>query len=161
MKDRPVGKLEREEGTFRLVMEREFAVPMGEVWRALTEPQKLALWLGAVVNDARVGGSFRIDFDGEEQAGGRILRYEPPRVLQFEWGEPGVSSSVLIELDEAAAGTRLRLVHARQSAGLARNTGAGWHAHLDLLEASLLGKKVTWEEVYAQALPRYENSLRT
>ena len=111
------------------------------------------------MTDGRVGGSFRIDFDGEDQAGGTILRFDPPHALEFEWGERGISSTVLFELRETAHGTQLRLTHARQALEMARRTGAGWHAHLDLFEAALIGDEVEWEDVYATAVPRYADSL--
>ena len=160
MKEQPIGQVQKVGETYYLVMERDYAVPLREVWDALTSPGKLLEWLGTVEIDPRVGGSFKIDFDGEDQAGGCILRFEPPNVLEFEWGEPGISSTVLFELSETAEGTHLRLTHARQDLKDARRTGAGWHAHLDVFEAVLVGGRAEWDEVYKVAVPRYAESVQ-
>jgi len=159
MTEQAIGHVERQGDTYSLVMEREYPVPLEEVWAALTEPEKLEAWLGTVAINARVGGSFEIDFDGEDQAGGKILRFEPPHALQFEWGETGVSSTVLFELRKTPGGTQLRLTHARQSIEQASRTGAGWHAHLDLFEAALVGQSVEWDDAYAVAKPLYVGSV--
>ena len=159
MSSRPIGRVSRDEQGYSLVLEREYPVEIERVWQALVDPARLRGWLGNVVIDARVGGSFEIDFDGEDRAGGPILCYDPPRVLEFEWGERGEPSVVRFELEPVASGTRLRLTHSLQSASMARGTCAGWHAHLDLFEAALLGGDAKWEEVYAAAQPLYEGSV--
>ncbi|HIF94051.1 MAG: SRPBCC family protein [Myxococcales bacterium] len=159
MKDQPVGQVEKVGETYSLVMERDYVASRPEVWDALISPGKLLEWLGTVEIDARVGGSFKIDFDGEDQAGGRILLFSPLNVLEFEWGEPDISSTVLFELSETAEGTHLRLTHARQGLKEVQQTGAGWHAHLDVFEAVLVGARAEWEDVYKAAVPRYVESV--
>ena len=156
MTEQPIGQLERDGDAYAVLMVREYEVPIARVWDALTEPTLLLEWLGSVEIEAHVGGSFLIDFDGEDHAGGAILCFEPPQLLEFEWGETGVQSRVRFELSETGSGTRLRLTHARQTESSARNTGPGWHAHLDVFEGALLGSEVKWEDAYAAARPRYE-----
>ncbi|MDD9972090.1 MAG: SRPBCC family protein [Myxococcales bacterium] len=159
MTERPVGHVRREGKSYTLVLEREYPVPCREVWRALTEPDLLSEWLGHVTIDPRVGGTFEIDFGGEDRAGGRILRLEPLRMLEFEWGEQSSSSVVRFELMETEDGTRLVLTHALQSESVSRSTAPGWHAHLDLFEGTLRGARLTWDEVYAAAVPRYAGAV--
>jgi uncharacterized protein YndB with AHSA1/START domain len=159
MKQRAVGTVARDGDTYALALEREYPVPIESVWRALVDPEKLALWLGVVRIEPRVGGTFDSDFDGEDHAGGAILRYDPPHTLEFEWGEQGTPSTVRFDLTETERGTRLLLTHARQSGQTARSTGAGWHAHLEVFEAVLADREVEWEDAYAAAIPRYEGSV--
>ena len=67
--------------------------------------------------DARPGGTFRIDVDGEHFAAGEYTEVDPPHRLVFSWGWEGQgsiprgSTSVEIELNADGAGTMLRLRH--------------------------------------------------
>ena len=79
---------------------------------------------------------------------GRILEWEPPRVLAYEWVQPGLDLSIVrYELEADAGGTILRLTHRRcvTSGGLGGR--AGWHAFLDRLAAHLDGVPVPAEDV--------------
>lgn len=48
-----------------------------------------------------------------------------------------------------------RLVQQRSSAGLA----AGWHAHLDALEASFSGGNIAWDERFNELLEPYRDKV--
>ena len=148
MSDQPVGTMTRDGSEYSLLLEREYPLAIESVWSALVEPEKLARWLGNVRHDARVGGSFEIDFGKGDEAGGRILVYDPPRCLAFEWGERGEPSVVRFELEPGGRGTLLRLKHTRQSAEMAAGTGPGWHAHLDVLTIVLEGGSFDLETGY-------------
>jgi uncharacterized protein YndB with AHSA1/START domain len=104
-----------------VVLEYDLAEPPHEVWRALTEPQLLATWLGP--NDIRpeVGAQFQIDGDrGSAPVHCRILDAEPHRRLRWQQWERDdadargtlVESLVSFELSALPdGGTHLRLVH--------------------------------------------------
>ena len=160
MTEQAVGVIKPQGQHYKLILERRYPVVIDSVWRALIEPEKLRQWLGDVVIDGRVGGSFEIDFNGVDRAGGRILAYDPPNTLEFEWGEMGEASIVRFDLRQENGGTHLRLTHSLQSERMASGTGPGWHAHLDLFEAQLVGEDVEWKTAYEAAVPRYEGSLR-
>ena len=76
------------------------------VWESLVEPE----WLG---DDARI----ELREAGDVRAGERegfVEDVDAPRRLVFWWGDPGEESTrVEIELEEAEAGTRIRVVESR------------------------------------------------
>lgn len=112
-----------------------------EVWAALTEPEQLAAWLAATTVVPGPGGRIDVDF-GDTVEGGPITRWEPPRVLAFEWRYPGEPDShVTWTLTPApdGRGTTLTLEHRRLTPRGAPGYGAGWHEHLGRLEAHLGG----------------------
>jgi len=104
-----------------IVLEYDLAQPPHKVWRALTEPQLLAAWVGP--NDIRpeVGAQFQIDgVRGSAPVHCRILQAEPHRQLSWHQWERDhadacgslVESLVSFELSALPdGGTHLRLVH--------------------------------------------------
>ncbi len=80
-----------------------------EVWLALTDPERLAGWLGT---DAQIephpGGALSIETeDGPRE--GWIEEVEPGRRLSFWWSD-GDEESTRVELDLEEMGGRTRLV---------------------------------------------------
>ncbi len=148
MSEQAVGTLKQDADEYSLLLERDYPVPIEAVWKALVEPASLEKWLAKVTHDGRVGGSFDIDF-GDAKAGGRILTYDPPNALAFEWGEGGEPSVVRFDLEPSERGTRLRLTHSHQSAKMAAGTAPGWHAHLDVLGVVLGGGEFDLENDYS------------
>jgi len=55
------------------------------MWSALTEPARLADWMGAAEVEPNVGGCFNLMVDGPNPMTGRVLVWEPHRVLEFSW----------------------------------------------------------------------------
>jgi uncharacterized protein YndB with AHSA1/START domain len=62
-----------------------------------------------------VGGRFYERYiDGEEHTGGRVLRWEPPRLLAYTWQHDDWSAPTEVEVqffEEAASLTRVELEH--------------------------------------------------
>ena len=91
-------------------VEREIVVPEepGEVWEALTEPERLEEWFASEVElDARPGGEgvFRWGNGDERRAVVRELEEEERLVL--DWNDGG---RVAIELEPVVDGTLVRVV---------------------------------------------------
>ena len=88
---------------------------------------------------------------------GRVLAWDPPRVLEHEWIQPGLDISVVrYELEADAGGTILRLTHRRSVAPGATGGRAGWHAYLDRLAAHLDRLPVpAWSERRAEVQDAY------
>lgn len=146
-----------------VAFERRLAHPVDTVWAALTEPEELAAWLGPGTLEPCEGGRVAIRTGpGDRSAlqremSGRILEWDPPRVLEHEWLQPGLGLSVVrYELEADAGGTILRLTHRRSVVPGAFGGRAGWHAYLDRLTAHLDGLPVpSWSQRRAEVEGAY------
>jgi uncharacterized protein YndB with AHSA1/START domain len=146
-----------------VAFERRLRHPVEAVWAALTDPDELAAWLGPGTVEPRAGGQVAIRTGPEDQPeqqrvmSGRILEWDPPRVLEHEWTQPGLDTSVVrYELKADAGGTILRMTHRRSVAPGAFGGRAGWHAYLDRLAAHLDGLPVpAWSERRAEVQDAY------
>jgi Activator of Hsp90 ATPase homolog 1-like protein len=66
----------------RAYMEDRFDTEIDDLWSALTDPSRLARWLGEVEGDLRLGGEFRARFFASGWEGkGRVEACEPPERL--------------------------------------------------------------------------------
>ena len=146
-----------------IAFERRLGHPVEAVWAALTDPQELAAWLGPGTLEPRAGGQVSIRTgpgdrpERQRIISGRVLAWDPPRVLEHEWIQPGLDVSVVrYELEADAGGTILRLTHRRSVAPGATGGRAGWHAYLDRLVAHLDGLSVpAWSERRAEVQDAY------
>ncbi len=118
-------------------------MPVQDAWAWLTEPEKLARWLGDVDVDLRPGGVFRIAFQMEAAwMNGTVLAVEPPRRLSVIWREPWFEADdVVLEFALApdADGTLLTLTHTFPRGYDPHEYLPGWHEFLDLLEEAIAG----------------------
>jgi len=136
-----------------LTIRRVLPGPIERVWTYLTDSDLRRQWLAAGGMELAVGAPFELvwrndeltDPPGERPAGfgaehrmqSRITECEPPRRLSFSWQNSG---DVTIALDDLVDGkVLLTLTHRRLPDGARLNIAAGWHAHLDLLVASVTG----------------------
>jgi uncharacterized protein YndB with AHSA1/START domain len=127
------GILEEIQGRPALRFTRRLAHPIERVWRAVSTYDELAAWFVVPVDFKDVGQRFEaMDQPGE------VLRFEPPRSLEWEWG--GERFSFDLEPDED--GTVLTFVHAFTDRDHGADYASGWHFHLDRLEAHLEGRPV-------------------
>jgi uncharacterized protein YndB with AHSA1/START domain len=152
----------RADGEHRAVrFERRYAATPAELWSALTEPERLARWLADAELDLVIGGQYVLRFSGEDESQttrGEVLALEPERLLELSWSYPGESDTVVrFELRPDGDGTILVLDHGRLPVEPAAGYGAGWHAHLDALEAHLgAGGEPDWFGRYRELAPLYE-----
>ena len=117
--------MQAEERTFEIT--KRVASPIDDVFRAFTEPDRLAGWWGPegftvsdVVSDARPGGEFRLIMTGPDAGPGQPVegRYRevtPPSHLVAEIsatasdGSPLVTAVLTIHLAQADGGTEIHL----------------------------------------------------
>ena len=134
-----------------VLIRRRYDAPIEDVWEACTEPERLSRWFLPVSGDLRVGGRFSL----QGNAGGEILRCEPPRLLTVTWAYGDLPPDrVELRLSSDGDGTVLELEHA-----LASRTVEVDGRRLDRLRndplTGLWGIPTGWEMPLVHALPRY------
>ena len=155
-----IGSLRSAEGKGIVRMEDRLDAPVEDVWSALTDPRRLAGWLGDVDGDLHLGGEFRARFFTSGWEGtGRVDVCEPPRrllVVTKGYDEP---YELVIEAMLAADGDQTLLV--LEERGMPLNLlapfGSGIQVHIEDLAADIAGRERRdaggrWEEL----LPAYE-----
>jgi uncharacterized protein YndB with AHSA1/START domain len=140
--------------------ERTYDATPEEVWAAVTEPESIRRWLFAdAVVEPRAGGAFRLVWSENESAGGAVLAWEPPKVLEVEWNEGEDRTILRIEIAASNGGAVLVLDHRNLTPDIAIGLGAGWHSHLDALGEVLAGHEAVadrWRPRYEALRPEYE-----
>ncbi|CAA9545766.1 MAG: Ligand-binding SRPBCC domain protein family [uncultured Sphingosinicella sp.] len=148
-----------EAGTIRF--ERLLPGPIERVWEYLVDPEKRRTWFADGAMDARPGGAFEYIWRNadlsekgndpvpekyakyaEHRMIGRIIEADPPHRLVHDWDASGTTpNEVTFELAERGDKVLLTLTHRRLSgrSGML-GVGAGWHTHLDILQAKLEGR---------------------
>jgi uncharacterized protein YndB with AHSA1/START domain len=125
-----------------VVLRRRYDAAVEDVWDAVTDPDRVKRWFLPVSGDLREGGTFQL----EGNAGGDILKCEPPRLLKVTFGGP----TSLVELRLSADGdghTLFELEHtvpieiAGSGAG-ALFVGPGWDGLLLGLDLFVRGEVV-------------------
>lgn len=113
MRDRnDLGSFVRHGSTSGLRYERRYDRPVETVWKALTDPVRLADWMGAAQVDPYVGGRYELFVDSPDPMRGRVVTWKPPELLEFSWSSPEAPQSVVrCELRRDGAGTRLIFMH--------------------------------------------------
>src|SRR5262249_59014315 len=99
---RILGSLRSADGKGVVRMEDRFDTDIDDLWSALTDPRRLARWIGDVEGDLRLGGEFRFRFFASGSEGtGRVDACESPRrlLLTMALGQPDED---LIEVTLAA-----------------------------------------------------------
>ncbi len=128
----PTGRREHRDGKEFLVIERRFTAPIESVWAAVTEPERLARWIGTWTGDPASGAvDFRMLYEGEGPATEvfTILECEEPRRLAvtstvpFDEGRL-VEWHLTLDLTEAAGVTTLAFGAVRARAGDGRERRA-------------------------------------
>ena len=131
-----------------------------ELWAALTDPAHLGRWLAHAPRfDREAGGQVELvfgDWSGDQRASGRILTWDEPRVLEYEWRFPGEEESVVrFELHPQEFGTLLVLDHRQLGRASGSGYAAGWHAHLDALSRLYDFSDDAWTQRFEELLPDY------
>jgi uncharacterized protein YndB with AHSA1/START domain len=138
MEKTDLGTLARQGDRWMLTFTRKLAHPREKVWRAVTEPQHLAVWYPQeIVGERKAGAPLRFVTPGGGGHGfdGQMLVFDPPSVMEFTWGP----DLLRIELAADGAGTVLTLTDTFDDVGKAARDAAGWHECLERLTDDLDG----------------------
>ncbi|MXV52647.1 SRPBCC domain-containing protein [Pedobacter sp. HMF7647] len=140
-----------------VTLEMIFRVPIEKVWQAWTDPRLLLLWFGSDPNgkglkaelDVRPGGSFEITFrdsnNTEHTCFGVYSDVNKFSHLAFSWtwkSEPGVESSVTVELSSDGDNTRMHFRHADLGFSSAHDYQEGWKTTFQKLEKVLTNDRL-------------------
>src|SRR5437016_9020183 len=95
---RILGSLRSADGKGVVRMEDRYDTDIDDLWSALTDPHRLARWLGEFEGDLRLGGEFRAHFFASGWEGtGRVEACEPPRHLLVLTKDPDEPYELVIE----------------------------------------------------------------
>ncbi|MDA2807709.1 SRPBCC family protein [Nocardiopsis suaedae] len=139
------------DGRPALRMERRLAHPVEEVWRAVTEPERLSRWypFAVVALELRPGGAMRFD-DGEGTVmDGTVVEVDPPRRFSFSEHAPEgmhreTDDLVRIDLEPDGDGCRLVFTHVFDDRPGAASYAVGWDLCLRMLGTVLDGREPDW-----------------
>lgn len=158
-----------------LTIQRLLPGPIERVWAYLTESDLRRKWLAAGDMQPKAGTPFTFTwrndelatppskrpegFGSEHSMQSEIVEIDPPRKIVFTWADTG---NVAIQLEPKGGKVLLTLTHSRlPSRDYMGKVGPGWHAHLDVLAASVAGTEAEpfWDHFvrlrkeYAARLP--------
>jgi uncharacterized protein YndB with AHSA1/START domain len=124
-------------------------------WAYLTESELRRQWLAAGEMEMKVDAPFELvwrndelsdppgrrpeGFPDEHRMQSRITELDPPRKISFTWRNSG---DVTFELAPAGKRVLLTVIHRRlPDRSTLLKVAAGWHSHLDILEARSSNKR--------------------
>src|SRR6266498_3208455 len=86
---------------------RTYDTTVEDLWEAITTPERLARWFLPVEGDLKPGGRYQV----KGNAGGTIVRCDPPEALDLTWEFAGATSWVNLRLAPEGQRARLTLEH--------------------------------------------------
>ena len=146
----------------RLQFRRSWPDPIEDVWAALTEPDRLARWIGTFEGERQIGATGTFTMTHEETLVGepmRIAECDPPHRLVVEWAtEEGWR--VQLDLSEEQGRTVLLFTQLFAAGTDAGDYVLGWHWYLDQFDAELGGgaPPADWDTFLAATGPAYGRS---
>jgi uncharacterized protein YndB with AHSA1/START domain len=158
---RVLGSLRAADGTGAVRAEDRFDTDIDDLWSAITEPRRLARWIGEVEGDLRIGGEFRAHFFSSGWEGtGRVEACQPPQRLLLLTRQPGQLDEHSIEITLTADGDQTILVWEERGMPLDHlaGYGAGIQVHVEDLGAYLAGReRCDAEARWNELIPTYQD----
>ncbi len=152
---RILGSLRSADGAGIVRLEDRFDTDMDDLWSALTDPHRLARWLGEVEGDLRPGGQFRARYFASGWEGtGRVELCEPPQRLRMRTKSADEPDGVIeVTLTADADQTILVIEDRGVPLGQIAAYGAGDQIHVEDLAAYLAGRercdaRSRWQELH-------------
>ncbi|MHA7141491.1 SRPBCC domain-containing protein [Arthrobacter sp. Sr33] len=136
----PLGRVERLRDGYVLAFDRQFDYPRSYIWNLLTEPARLAQWLGKLTPGWELGKEYALDMGGDPSTG-TVLQLNPPTSLQVTWDDNmGLESILEWRVLDCAGGALLQLRVRSETADFLTEGAAGWQLILDTLDAIAAGR---------------------
>lgn len=161
------GNFHQTEKGYQLVFERNLDHPAEKVWKYLTQPEKMALWLSPNIEkpqteiDLREGGKISIQFMMAVPEG-TITKLEKEKILEINWGSGHTSRWELISNTEDNC--TLKFFETLPES-ISVEAIAAWHGYLDFLEMSLNGIEIPadvpdrWNYISQKITARYKKNV--
>lgn len=149
------------DGRLRLEFRRSWPDGPDEVWAALTEPDRMARWIGTYEGERAPGGrgSFTMTHESEPASEEvTIVECDPPRRLVVEWVQGGDENwRVELALAVESGRTTLHFVQVFAAGTDVTDFALGWHWYLDKLDAVAGGRPDPgdWDTFLAATGPQY------
>jgi uncharacterized protein YndB with AHSA1/START domain len=155
---RILGTLLTADGAGVVRMEDRFDASVDDVWSALTDPARLAVWYGEVDGDLRVGGQYRAHLHASGWSGvGRIEACEQPQRLLVATAMDadeanGKAGEIEVTLTAESDKTRVVWEERGMPVELLAAYGAGIQVHVEDLRSYLAGgarcdANARWQEL--------------
>ncbi len=132
---------------------RTYSAEVEELWDAVTCAERIPRWFSPITGELKLGGRYQL----EGNAGGEIIRCDPPTALDITWEFSENVSWVTVRLKTVPDGTRLTLEHlmGKDEASEAHwkkygpgATGVGWDFGFMGLGLNLESGEAVIEEEY-------------
>ena len=156
------GTMRAENGKGTVRMESVYDTDVADLWSALTDPTRLALWIAEIAGDLRPGGQFHARFTSGWVGPGRVDVCETNRHLVATMS-PGSANETVIEATLTDEYGKSRLVIEERGLPLEELAvhGAGWQAHVEDLASHLAGGEPrSWVDRWTELTPRYRELAR-
>jgi len=134
----------------------------GDVWQALTDPDRTARWLGRLVGPP-LGPGRRVTLWHDDDVASQhvVVRWEPDRLLELTWDFPDERPSRVrfVVGPVGDGGARLTVQH--EDLDDPASYAAGWHRHVEYLDAHLRARDLPPERFwdgYDELLQRYRRA---
>ena len=157
-----VGSVRAVDGRAVVRMEDSFDTDIDDLWSAITDPERLARWIGKVEGDLRLGGELRASLTSSWEGPVRVDVCDPPQRLLVTM-DPGTEDETVVEaeLSPDGDGTHLVVEERGLPVGAVAAFGAGWQAHIEDLGAHLAGRpQGHWRTRWAEFKPAYLDQQR-
>lgn len=152
-----------------LVLEKNFAQPPEKVWQVLTEREFLRQWFPCdVAGKWSVGETLRFTFPegqheglSEKEMRGEVLLVDPPKQLEFTWGQYKYRCELTAEGD----GCNLRFIESFTHPSEGARNAAGWEMCIENLDLILQGLQIAifalkvWKPKFDKYVRKFEPEL--
>jgi uncharacterized protein YndB with AHSA1/START domain len=170
---RILGSLRSAEGAGVVRIEDRYDTDIGDLWSAITDPDRLARWFGEVDGELSQGGEFRVRIADAGERTGRVEACEPPQLLvvttretdeSYRSGQGVPPFDAVWEITLTADGDQTILVIEVKGMPVDKIAfyGAGWQIHAENLATYILGGQpgdieARWDEL----VPPYQQLAAT
>lgn len=156
---RILGSLRAADGTGVVRIEDRYDTDIDDLWLALTDPRRLALWYGQIEGDLRPGGEFhgRLEY---WEGNGRVEACEPPRRLLVTTRGVDEPYDERIEARLTADSNQTILVIETRGMplDLVGAYGVGYQIHAENLANHLAGRdRIDSKTRWAELTPAYQD----